>query len=810
MLDRWWRTLVSVVWIGLVAVACGSPAPPPAGEPSLTRLTDLYQAEHLQDAVVPQPVPRSEWVLADLEEGWGWRAPVGVAEAGIDDAGRLTGRVLTERPVVELTAPDTLGAGDRLYAIELTLRVSEGDTLSLAVLDDEGPPTEAFAGEAPESPPLGLSTPLTPGDDVKTYRFDMGRSIALGPFSRREPNRVVFRPSEVPGAEFAVESVRLIFRQEHYASVESGLGWHGLGEVWREALASRPGERLVLPVAIPTGRPVLDLAVGTPVDHPITFAVEVSGADGSVVRLAQRTVTQSDRWEEERIDLAPYQGQEIELTLRAVSEDTSSVALWGAPILGSRGAGAAAPDAVAPQGVVLVIADTLRRDHLDAWGYDRPTAPRLSRMAAEGVRFEDAIAQAVWTKVSVPSILSGLYPATHGIVEIPDRLPASATTLAEAYRAAGYATMATSSWSFTGQLTNLHQGVDVLWEGGSVDLPDGSDTKTARFFMDQALEFVERHRELPFLVVLHVGDPHSPYRPLGRYADLWTEPGDNERHAELAEKLIPEIESDFYRRMELPQQSDLERAGEDLEWWRNHEINWYDASLRALDAEVGRLVDRIDHLGLTDRVVVGFIADHGEEFFEHGHNWHGANLYGYQTDIPLVLWGPGFLPAGVEVASTIQSIDLYPTLLELSGIDLPEITQGRSLLPLVTATANSEDPSSRGYRVNPAFVQRAMEDDAPGVPDEMTGESWAIVEGDWRLIHNSVRGDAIPEFELYDRRVDPLSTTDVADQHPEVVERLASQLCEWREWVAEHQLEADSTAELSAEELERLRSLGYI
>ena len=92
--------------------------------------------------------------------------------------------------------------------------------------------------------------------------------------------------------------------------------------------------------------------------------------------------------------------------------------------------------------------DTLRRDHLDAYGYSRSTAPILSRMAAEGVLFQDTQSQATWTKVSVPSILTSLYPTTHGIANFPDRMPALAVTIAEAFREAGYATWSTSSVPF--------------------------------------------------------------------------------------------------------------------------------------------------------------------------------------------------------------------------------------------------------------------------------------------------------------------------------------------------------------------------
>ncbi len=802
-----------------VVLAC-SPGPrPDESVSSPVRLADLFTPEMLVDPVEVVEPARSEWVPSNLAEGWTWSAPLGVAGT-VAGTGGLTGTVETPRPVVAFEAPAALGDGDRLHAIEVRMKVSAGETLRLTALGEQGPPSQAFAAPEGEGPPLALSTPLLPGESATTYRLDMATAMVLGPFARTGVQRVVLRPSETPGARFEIESVRLIFRREHLASVPSGLGWHGMGEVWRETLVSRPGETLRVPVRVPAARPVLDVAMGTPEDVPMRFEVALrpagragrAGGDGDSAepeRLTHRTITHPDRWEEERIDLSAWAGRDVELLLTASSEAPTSVALWGSPAVRPRGTGPAA--AAAPQGVIVIIADTLRRDHLDAWGYERDTAPVLTRMAGEGVRFADALAQATWTKVSVPSILSSLYPTAHGVVGFQDRLPAAATTLAESFREAGYATMATSAWPFTGQMTNLHQGVEVLHEGGSVELPDGaSDTKTMRFFTDRLLEFVERHREQPFLAVIHTGDPHSPYRPMGRYADLWTEPDGEARHAEQLEKVLPVIESDFFRNFELPTAADLERAGLPVEPWRDHEIGWYDGSIRALDTEMGRLVDRLDHLGLTDKVVVAFVSDHGEEFFEHGTNWHGLSLYGHQTDVPFVLWGPGFLPSGVTVSQPVALIDLQPTLLALAGLERPETAQGRDLRPLIEAVAAGEEPGARGFRVEPVFSERTVVGIDAGFPPGTLPISWAVITEDWRLIRNPDAPEGVPEYELYDRRTDPLSLEDVAGDHPEVVARLGKALAGWRSWVEEHKLPEDSAEDLSTEDLERLRSLGYL
>ena len=114
--------------------------------------------------------------------------------------------------------------------------------------------------------------------------------------------------------------------------------------------------------------------------------------------------------------------------------------------------------------MILIQGDTLRKDHLDLYGYERATAPTLARLAEEGAFFDNAITQTSWTKAATPSIMTSLYPSTHGVHQIPDRLPASATTIAEVFRDAGTRPLSFSSVAFTGQFTNLHQGFEELHE----------------------------------------------------------------------------------------------------------------------------------------------------------------------------------------------------------------------------------------------------------------------------------------------------------------------------------------------------------
>src|SRR6185436_7927662 len=140
------------------------------------------------------------------------------------------------------------------------------------------------------------------------------------------------------------------------------------------------------------------------------------------------------RWESMSVELGPFARRHVRLILAVEAEREGTLGFWGAPVVRNRGgrlrAGQPSPARTAvvglkppPRGVILIIADTLRRDHLPLWGYDRKVAPVLSTLAREGVFFKDNVAQGAWTKVSVSSILTSLYPTTNGINDMPDRIP---------------------------------------------------------------------------------------------------------------------------------------------------------------------------------------------------------------------------------------------------------------------------------------------------------------------------------------------------------------------------------------------------
>jgi arylsulfatase A-like enzyme len=751
----------------------------------------------------PPPAPPARPSPAPFAATRGWEAGPGVTGLAIRD-GMLVGRTTAVFPILHVERTTGLDNADQVHAVEIRLRASSGANLSLTT---SPAPTVDLPRQLAlaSSIPWVITTPLLPGDKMQTYTI-----TPPSPLSASRIRHILVRPTDVAGAEFAIESVRLVLRHEHLTSVPSGVSWQGLRAIFRETLVTRSPETVRFDVTMPA-RPVLDLSIGTPEDAPVTFRVAVRRGDKESPVLT-RTVTSPYRWERQSVDLADFAGQSVSLSLSASSDKDGTIAFWGAPAVrqrsakGSRSAGPA-------QTVILIQGDTLRKDHLDVYGYERPTAPTLRRLAADGALFNNAITQTSWTKAAVPSIMTSLYPTTHGVHQIPDRLPASATTIAEAFRQAGYATVSFASASFTGAFTNLHQGFEELHEVESTvgrSGPAGTGTKTAREYVDRLTEWLDHDRDVPAFVYLHFFDPHSPYEPYRPYDTMWADAKGREDYVRSQEALKKFVTNAFLADRGMATRDELVKAGLDPAAFIRFSKDWYDGSIRGMDTELARLFEHMKELGLDDRSLVAFYADHGEEFHDHGRMWHGQSVYGEMVRVPLILWGPGRVPK-VKVEEPVELIDLMPTLLEYAEVPVPPGVQGQSLRPLL-ATDGREGgvaAAGSGWKRRPVIAEKQPQGrgDYP-----LATECYAIVDGNWKLVHNVARPPEMPEFELFDFYKDPLDQKNVASEHPDVVERLGKQLEGWKRMAAQAKLKPDSeeTKGMTAEQLERLRSLGYV
>ena len=822
------RSHYAVLWALVTALlaACGGGSTDAVS----VRLVDRFKPDLVQGS--PTRVKEVEpvaWNFGDpppegLKEArptHGWKAAGGVTGLRVRD-GRLVGRTTNAEPLIYVRLEDPVPNPDVLHAVEVRLRVSKGSNLSIAGFP-AATPMQQVLGMA-KTFPFPMTSPLIAGDNPQTLTVRTQQAQTM-----TDAQTVFLRPADAAGADFEIESVRVISQGEHLARIPSGVGWHGLSDIYRETIVSRAPETFQIEVDVPSS-PWLDLHVGTVEDGPVTFVLRASAAGSSVTDgelLLRRTVTLPHRWEAARVDLSPYSGRTVALAFSLDVEREGSIGFWGGPVVRSSGSSSPAANkspsvqlgsAGPPRGVILMMADTLRKDHLDAYGYGRETAPVLSRLAKEGVLFMDNVSQATWTKVSTPSIMTSLHPISHRVRDFSDRLPAAAQTLAEVYRDAGYATVSFSSVLFTGKFTNLHQGFEELHESGFFS-GQKYPSKTTRDYVNRLCAWLEAHRDVPFFVFLHVFDPHDPFEPYHPYDALWADRSKKEAHEEELNKLRGGIEDPLMKMFGMPNRAEFKKAGIDPERYINHDIDWYDASIRAMDVEVGRLTERLRSLGLLEKTVLAFISDHGEEFLDHDRMFHGQTVYGELTGVPLMLYGPGHVPTGLSIGETVSSIDLMPTLLDLSHLPAPEGLQGQSLVPLMAAARDSakEDVTSLvgaaeslGWTNAPAFSEKAFTVTTSAPPPHDT-ESYSITHNGWKLIHNVQRSGGMAEFELYDHGKDPLDLTDLAGAHPEKVKKMAARIKSWREMAESQALpEADSTEGLSDQELQRLRSLGYI
>jgi arylsulfatase A-like enzyme len=789
--------------LGLAVLGgCGETTAPAAS--STIRLVDRFEdreATTIEHRVEPRRIDPLEWRFDGGAGATDWAPGPGLESLEVRD-GLLAGRTDDDFPVIVLERTRPTDPDDLLHSVEVRLRVSAGADLAVQFAPPGDLDLEGVVAQG-RLVPWRIATPVIAGPEPRTYVLSAEES----PFSTPGAGigHVLVRPTDAAGADFEIESVRLVFRRDHLSSIPSGVSWQGLSEIYHETLVARAPERLSFALDLPENAR-LELSVGTIEDEPVSFRIAARPLRASAETervLAERTVTGPGRWEPVTVDLGEHAGQRVALTLGLEGAREGALGFWGSPAIHS--APQAPPPAVGlPQGVILVLADTLRRDHLGTYGYGRDTDPTLQRLAAEGALFRDAQVEATWTKASAPSIFASLHPLTHGVLDFEHRLPASAVTLAEVYREAGHSTLLLSSIIFTGKFSNLHQGFQEVHESAS--LAERRSSKTAAELVDRLIPWLERRRSTPFFVVLHVLDPHDPYRPKPPYDGLWADRTAAEEHERRAREVRAAIADPLLQVFGMPSRDEVAAAGFDPESYIDYEMDWYDGAIRGLDDALGRLVDFLREGGLAERTVIAFTSDHGEEFFDHGRMFHGQSLYGELTNVPLVLWGPDRIPAGAVVERTVQTIDLMPTLLELSGLPVPEAAQGRSLLPLARTAAGGG-----GARRRPVFSTRAATHDLFGPPPRAK-EAYSVILGEWKLIHNLEGAEGDPEFELYHHASDPLALRDVAARHPEVVERLSGVLERWRRETEARRLPPDeeAAAALTGPEIERLRSLGYI
>jgi arylsulfatase A-like enzyme len=412
--------------------------------------------------------------------------------------------------------------------------------------------------------------------------------------------------------------------------------------------------------------------------------------------------------------------------------------------------------------IVFVSLDTLRADHVGVYSDGRIRTPLLDRLAAEGVRFDRAIAQVPTTTPSHVSMFTSLYPFAHGAKNgIPMR--PELATLPQILRGIGYQTAAfAAAYTTKSNVTGLASGFDTYVDSLNPWIPflSRDDVEPLAFYraLDRLagneISAAVVNRRIaswladgparPLFLWVHYFDPHLPYDPPSAYRDLYTDPADSKIERDLA---------------------------------------LYAGEVTHTDAQLAELFEVLEEQGVLEDAIVVVTSDHGEAFGEpHPHVTfgHGKYLYDSALWVPLIFWGPGRVPAGHIVEGVVQSIDLAPTLLELLGIPAPASFEGRSLASTFTTNAGDEA----------AFSQTSS----------FYEPRYAVRTDAYKLIVSSEDG----EEELFDLTADPNETTNVIEERPEVAEKLRQRL--WSTLEHGH----DASTPLDAETRERLRAMGYL
>lgn len=422
------------------------------------------------------------------------------------------------------------------------------------------------------------------------------------------------------------------------------------------------------------------------------------------------------------------------MTTRALLTLAAALAL-----LGCDGAERARPEHVA-----LIVIDTLRADHLGAYGHERPTSPAIDALARRGALFETAIAQCSWTSPSMISLMTGRYIAKERL-DVPQDL----ATLAESFQRAGFATGGFASNPLITAEYGFARGFDRF---EAIDEHGSNEPIT---------KWLERTESARTFTYVHFNEPHDPYlAPEGQRE--WRE----------ANVELPGDRAQFYERVTR----ELGLTGFDENVARiREEIGGYDDDVRYADARVAEILALYEARGLADRTLFVVTADHGEGLWEHvalmnGQRGtklakgeapslmnalmptHGNQVHRELVHVPLVLAGPG-VPAGCRVADPVENVDLFPTLLDLCGLPRARGLQGASLVPLLAGGRAAKDTAFSFTRFNVTVI------DAAG---------WALI----LPTDEGVCAEAL-EVELYDLERDPHQRTNLAAARPEVVERLS-------------------------------------
>ncbi len=403
-------------------------------------------------------------------------------------------------------------------------------------------------------------------------------------------------------------------------------------------------------------------------------------------------------WRERTVGVGGYAGQGVRFLFEtkpaSISTDPDTrfaYPLWGNPLLHTE---ATTGTSDIPN-IVLIALDTLRADRLGCYGYTRTTSPNIDRFAANNILFEKAFSPASWTTPVFASLFTGLHPSRHqaGLFHKGFVLADRFTTLAERIGRTGRMTAAwTEGISIRAQL-GFYQGFSVYSDG---ETPDRHETGGAERTFQRAAAWLDKFGHLPFFLFVHTYECHEPYAPPPPWDSMFADPNYPGKAGGIAASAVNEAD-------------------------KRHVSSRYDGCVAYADKWTGWFLEHLDTLNLMNNTIVIVFSDHGEEFWEHGGCGHGLTLFDEVLHVPLILHLPTNVAKPQRIGAQVSLADVFATLLDFTGVPMPEGTDSESLMPLIDP--DSEKTYARPHVVSELYTSEAKYKDNYGLPFEWLSRS---------------------------------------------------------------------------------------
>ena len=405
--------------------------------------------------------------------------------------------------------------------------------------------------------------------------------------------------------------------------------------------------------------------------------------------------------------------------------------------------------------VLILTVDSCQPDYWGAYGYEKNTTPFFDALATEGVLFSNAIVPTSWTIPSLTSMLTGVNPNVHGIDARGKLMDSRIPTLFEMLEQQGYAIGDTSYTLTEPSINSVFKKADI---SPDVALSEGRSEES------YLLSWMQEHKDQPFFAWVHFHTSHLPYRAAPPYNQMFLEDIDPEV---LQDRQIEFVRSQIIVRkgeveFDPPRHADAVRA-------------LYTQTLRQQDAKIGKVLQRLEELGLKEHTLIIITADHGDELLEHGFIGHAstswdASVYDDLVQVPLLLYAPQALPSGKRFETQVRMIDLLPTILDVLDIPLTAEIQGQSLLPLIEGNGDFQEETAFSETTPCGYS-------CPKRLEEHRRRS--VRSNDWKLIANYTPDTNETTYELYHLAEDPGETKNVLDEYPDVVEQFKQEMQRW-------------------------------